>query len=56
MGERVKLERRDERVYREGNGERREDKGERERKGVGEGRVGYPLHPSNSPQYGLIPC
>ena len=54
MGER-KLERRDERVRREGNGERREDKGEmRGRKGVGE--VGYPFNPSNSPQYGLIPC
>ena len=31
-------------------------KGERRgRKGVGEGRVGYPVHPSNMPQYGLIP-
>lgn len=31
MGEREKLERRDERVRREGNGERREDKGREER-------------------------
>ena len=37
MGERKKLERREERVRREGNGKRREDKGER---GEGEKGVG----------------
>ena len=43
MGERKKLERRDERVRREGNGERREDKGEmRGRKGGGRSGVPFP--------------
>ena len=39
MGEREKQERRDERVRREGNGERREDKGreEREKRGLEKG-------------------
>ena len=46
MGERKKLERRDERVRSEGNGERREDKGEmRGRKW--DGRSWYPFHPLN---------
>ena len=33
-------------------------KGERIKgeKGMGDGRVRYPVHPSNSPQYGLILC
>ena len=53
-GEGIKGERRG----RKGDG-RRESRiqGERRgRKGMGEGSVGYPAHPSNSPQYGLILC
>ena len=43
MGERVKLEMRDERVRKEGNGERREDKGREEReKGGGRRESGIP--------------
>ena len=46
MGEREKLERRDERVRREGNGETREDKGREERKKTGGRREsGIPCPP-----------
>ena len=46
MGEREKLERRDEKVRREGNGERREDKGREEReKGGWERESGIPFSP-----------
>ena len=57
MGEREKLERRDEGVKREGNGERKEDKGREEREKRGGRRESWiPCPPFKHSQYGLIPC